>query len=68
MQFLTYRWGRKYETHNVGTYGPQVKEGGMCLNDEIHRGNHRQTSAGTEWWGESVDNHPTLGPWRNYNR
>ena len=24
MQLLTYRWGRKYETHNVGTYGPQV--------------------------------------------
>ena len=36
LQFLTYRWGRKYETHNVGTYGPQVKEGGMSLNDEIH--------------------------------
>ena len=53
LQFLTYRWGRKYETHNVGTYGPQVKEGGMSLNDEIHRGNYKQTSAGTEWWGES---------------
>ena len=53
MQFLTYRWGRKYETHNVGTYGPQVKEGDMSLNDEIHRGDYKQTSAGTEWWGES---------------
>ena len=53
LQFLTYRWGQKYETHNVGTYGPQVKEGGRSLNDEIHRGNYKQTSAGTEWWGES---------------
>ena len=52
LQFLTYRWGQKYETHNVGTYGPQVKEG-MSLNDEIHRGDYIQTSAGTQWWGES---------------
>ena len=38
----------------MSTYGSQVKEGGMSLNDEIHRGDYIQTSAGVRGGANQV--------------